>query len=170
MQNLAELHLVYYLKVISYGHISVIKAASYILFYYFHCHYSNCLIDVANYLTKVINAKQDGGRLNLTARCGFSKTLFSQREGKILFFCKFLIIEKHIFPEIFIENPQVVWKICGHLSSILATFINLLDFSHFLLANKLMNQRITDDVSIILPSTYYKPTINRFFNNFIKLY
>ena len=43
--------------------------------------------------------------------CGFSKNVSSKERVKPWFFMTFKIILKHIFPESFIEFPQVVQKI-----------------------------------------------------------
>ena len=42
---------------------------------------------------------------------GFSKSVFSKEREKPWFFVTFDIILRHIFPENFIEFPQVVQKI-----------------------------------------------------------
>ena len=43
--------------------------------------------------------------------CGFSKSISSKKREKPWFFVTFNIILRHIFPENFIEFPQVVQKI-----------------------------------------------------------
>ena len=60
--------------------------------------------------------------------CGFFKNVSSIERVEPWFFVTFNIILKHIFPESFIEFPQVVRKIRRNYLSILAIFIN---FSHF---------------------------------------
>ena len=61
------------------------------------------------------------GGVNLTT-CGFSKNVYSKERTKPWFFMIFNIILRHIFPEDFIEFPQVVQKILGNYLSILANF------------------------------------------------
>ena len=56
--------------------------------------------------------------------CGFSKIVSSKEGVKPCFFVTFNIILKHIFPENFIDFPQVVQKIWRISLSILAIFIN----------------------------------------------
>ena len=51
-----------------------------------------------------------GGQFELPP-CGFSKSVSSKEREKPWFFVTFNIILRHIFPEKFIEFPQVVQKI-----------------------------------------------------------
>ena len=51
-----------------------------------------------------------GGGVSLTALCGFPKNVSSKERIKPWFFVTFNIIISHIFPENFIEIPQVVQK------------------------------------------------------------
>ena len=55
----------------------------------------------------MVNPKTAGG-INLTPPCGFSKSVSSKEREKPWFFVTFNIILRHIFPENFIEFPQVV--------------------------------------------------------------
>ena len=63
--------------------------------------------------------------------CGFSKIVSSEETLKPWFFVTFNIILKHIFPENFIEFPQVVQKIWRISLSILVIFINFPPFFGF---------------------------------------
>ena len=78
-------------------------------------------------------------------------------------FCDFNIIRSHIFPENFIEIPLVVQKIWRFSFSILTNFI---DFSDFL-TKKLMASVYNRWCQHLF---YIQPTLNRLFNNCIKLY
>ena len=75
--------------------------------------------------------------------CGFSKSVFSKEREKPWFFVTFNIILRHIFPENFIEFPQVVQKIWRNSLSILANFHQFSSifwifwiFWHYLLTKK----------------------------------
>ena len=72
-----------------------------------------------------------GGGVNLTPRYGFSKNLSAKERVKPCFFVTFDIIISHIFPENFIEIPQVVQKLLRIFLSILAIFIEFQQFSRF---------------------------------------
>ena len=63
--------------------------------------------------------------------CGFFKNVSSIERVEPWFFVTFNIILKDIFPENFIEFPQVVQKICRNTLSILANFINFNQFFEF---------------------------------------
>ena len=54
-----------------------------------------------------------------------------EREGENLLFCDFYIIISQIFPETFIEIPQVVQKILRFFHSMLPIFIDFLSFLTF---------------------------------------
>ena len=74
--------------------------------------------------------------------CGFSKIVPSKQRMKLWFFVTFNIISRHIFPENFIELPQVVQKIWRNSLSIVANFHQFSSFSwifwHYLVTKKLM--------------------------------
>ena len=63
--------------------------------------------------------------------CGFSKNMSSRNRVKPCYFVTFNIILRHIFPENFIEFPQVVQKIWRIFLSILVIFINFHRFFRF---------------------------------------
>ena len=77
--------------------------------------------------------------------CGFSKNVLSKGGVKPCFFVTFNIIISHIFPENFIEIPQVVQKIWRISLSILAVFIDFRRFLDFLI---FPCYRETNDVSL----------------------
>ena len=52
-----------------------------------------------------------GGQIDLPRPCDFSKSVYSKDRVKPWFFVTFNTILRHIFPENFIEFPQVVQKI-----------------------------------------------------------
>ena len=52
-----------------------------------------------------------GGGGQFDTPCGFSKSVSSKEREKPWFFVTFNIILRHIFPENFVEFPQVVQKI-----------------------------------------------------------
>ena len=52
-----------------------------------------------------------GGQFDPSSPCGFSKNVSSKERVKPWFFVTFNIILSNIFPENFIEFPQVVQKI-----------------------------------------------------------
>ena len=60
--------------------------------------------------------------------CGFLKNVSSIERVEPWFFVTFNIILKHIFPENFIEFPQVVQKIWRNSLPILAIFVNFPQF------------------------------------------
>ena len=71
----------------------------------------------------------EGGSLWPPNPCGFSKNVSSKDGVKPWFFVTFNIFISHIFPENFIEIPQVVQKIWTISMSILAIFIDFHQFS-----------------------------------------
>ena len=82
------------------------------------------------------------------------------------FFLTFSIIIKHIFPEDFIEIRQFVQKIWIISLSILANFINFLDFLTFPCYKE------TNDVGLYQMMSaffHFQHTSDRLFNNCIKL-
>ena len=79
----------------------------------------------------LFNPKIAGG-----GHCGFSKKVFSRERVKPCFFVTLNIIISHVFPENFIEIPQVVQKIWIFSPSILTVFIDFSDFSHFVVVKK----------------------------------
>ena len=78
----------------------------------------------------VLNPKTAGGSI-WPPPCGFSKNVSSKERVKRWFFVAFDIVLKYIFPENFIEFPQVVQKIWRNSLSILAIFINFSRFFGF---------------------------------------
>ena len=100
--------------------------------------------------------------------CVFSKIVSSKERVKSCSFGTFDIITSHTFRENFIKISQVVpkiWRIS--LSIYFHRFSSIFwTFWHFLITNKLMTSLITDDVSIF----HFQNTLNRLFNNCIKLY
>ena len=56
------------------------------------------------------NPKTAGGGSQFDPPCDFSKIVSSKERVKPLFFVTFNIIIRHIFPENFIEIPQVIQK------------------------------------------------------------
>ena len=61
---------------------------------------------------KKAGEEEGGGRLQFDPHlCDFSKIASSKEREKPWFFVTFNIILRHIFPENFIEFPQVVQKI-----------------------------------------------------------
>ena len=110
----------------------------------------------------------NGGRRGVDENdppCGFSKNVSSKGRVKPWFFATFNIISKHNSPENLIEFPQVVQKILRKSPSILAFFINFPQFSgffwHYLVTKKLM---------VSAYNRWCQHTLNRLFNNYIKLY
>ena len=77
---------------------------------------------------KQLGGKGNGGGGQFEPPCGFSNNVSSKERVKRCFFGTFNIIISHIFPENFIEIPQVDQKIWGIFLSILAIFI---DFDRF---------------------------------------
>ena len=82
------------------------------------------------------------GGVNLTPSCGFLKNVSSKERVKPWLFVTFNIILKHIFPENFIEFPQVVQKIWRNSLSILAKFDQFFGFL------TLLCYKETNDVSL----------------------
>ena len=83
-------------------------------------------------LRATINSKKTGS-VNLSPHppWGFSKNAFSGERVNPCFFVTFNIIASHIFPEDFIEIPQVIQKVLRFSSSILTIFIDFLNFLTF---------------------------------------
>ena len=102
--------------------------------------------------------------------CGFSKIISSKERVKLWFSVTFNIILKDIFSENFIEFPQVVQKIWRNSLSVLANFHQLssifLIFWHYLVTKKLMTSFITGMSGLF----HFQHSLNRLFNNCIKLY
>ena len=106
-----------------------------------------------------LNPKKAGEGVNLTplSTCKFSKNVSSKQRLKPCVFMTFNIIISYIFPENFIELPQVVQNIWRLSLSILAIFM---DFQ-------------TNDVSLWQMMSrffHFQYTLNRLFNNCIKSY
>ena len=78
-----------------------------------------------------LNPKMAGGVGQYAHPCAFSKYVSSKERVKAWFFVTFNIIISHIFPENFIEITQVVQNLWRISLSILAIFINFLDFLTF---------------------------------------
>ena len=113
--------------------------------YVFMC--VTCLLVHMFYMLPVLNPKTAGGSVNfapLPSPCGFLGNVFSKERVKPCFFVTFNIILRHIFPENFIEFPQVVQKIWTISLSILAIFIHFHRFfgyfKHYLVIKKLMSK------------------------------
>ena len=86
-----------------------------------------------------LNPKKAGGALTTPDPCGFSKSVSSKERVKPWFFVTFNIIISNIFPENFIEIPQVVHKIWSFSLPIFAIFIDFLTFPCY---------KETDDVNL----------------------
>ena len=88
----------------------------------------NNYLFLALFVLKVFNLKQlgwEGGGGSIWAPpCGSSKNVSSRERVNPWFFVTFYSIISHIFPENFIESPQVVQKIWRFYLSILTIFIN----------------------------------------------
>ena len=67
--------------------------------------------DTLAHLTLIYLGEGEGGCQIDLPPCGFLKNAFSIERVEPWFFVTFNIILKHIFPENFIEFPQVVQKI-----------------------------------------------------------
>ena len=106
-----------------------------------------------------------GGGVNLTSPCGFSKIVSSKKRVTPWFFVTFNIILRHIFPENFIEFPQVVQKIWRNSLSILANFHQFSSifwiFWHYLVTKKPMMSAYN---RWCLHFFYLQHTLNRLFN------
>ena len=76
-----------------------------------------------------VNCKKNRG--SIWRPCALFKNLFSRERVQPCFLVTFNIIISHIFPDDFIEHPQVVHKISGFPPSILTIFIDFLDFLTF---------------------------------------
>ena len=92
-------------------------------------------------------ASGGGRKVDLIPPCGFSKKVYLlKRWSNLVFFMTFNITLRRIFPENFIEFPQVVQKILKIYLSILANFHQFSSifwiFWHYLLTKK------TNDVSL----------------------
>ena len=90
----------------------------------------NIFLDVS-LIVLILNGKRGQLTLSLSlSLSGFLKNVFSKEKVKRCFFVTFNVISR-IFPEVFIEISQVVHKIWRFSSSVLAIFINFLDFLTF---------------------------------------
>ena len=78
-----------------------------------------------------LNPKMAGGESKYAPPCAFSKYVSSKKRLKAWFFVTFNIIISNIYPENFIEITQVVQNLWRISLSILAIFINFLDFLTF---------------------------------------
>ena len=117
----------------------------------------SCVITETNLYLTVKRLRRGGGVQIDPPPCGFSKNVSSKERVKPCFFLTFNIILRHIFPEKFIEFPQVAQKIWRNSLSILPIFINFPRFIGFfditLLQRNKWRQLIRDDVSIFSLST-----------------
>ena len=99
----------------------------------------NFLILTKNFLSLTLKKLGEGVS---NRPCEFSETVFSRERVYTWFFVTFSIITSYIFPENLIEVHQIVQKIWGFSSSILAIFAVFSDFLTIICCKK------TNDVSI----------------------
>ena len=99
----------------------------------------------------------------------FPKMCFLKRERvkPCFFFVTYNIIISNAFLENLIVIPQVVQEIWRIFPSILTIFINFSDFLIFPCCKETNNVTICQMMSAVF---YTQPTLNRLFNNCIKLY
>ena len=97
----------------------------------------------------------------------FFRNVFSRERLKLWFFVTFNIIIGYIFPENFIEIPQVVQKIWRFSPSMLTVFINFSYYWHFLVTKNLMTSAYNTRCQQFF---CFQSTLNRLFNNCVKLY
>ena len=81
----------------------------------------------------------------ISSFCGFTKNITSNQKVKPWFFVTFDIIIIHIFPDSFIEIPEIVQKIRRISLSILAIFVNFHQLFNFLIFSW---YKETNDVSL----------------------
>ena len=86
---------------------------------------------VIGFLKRLVAGKVGEGGHHFEPRCSFLKIVSSKQRVKPWVFVTFKIIIRHIFPENFIEIPQVVQKLWRISLSILAIFINFYQFFGF---------------------------------------
>ena len=84
----------------------------------------------------------------------FPKMCFSKKQRSPGFLGLFNIIISCIFRENFIAIPEAVQKLRRFCSSISTTFTNFSDFLTFPCYKETWRQHITDEIKILLPSTY----------------
>ena len=112
----------------------------------------------------------EGGNLTPPHPCSFPKNASSKERVEAWLFVTFNIIITDIFPENFIDIPQVVQNIWRLYLPILAIFVNLHwffgFFDIFLSQRNWWRQLITDDVGIF----HFQNTLNKLLNNCTKLY
>ena len=96
----------------------------------------------------------------------FRKMSFLER-GWNSVFVTFDIIKSHSFSEKFIEIPQVVQKIWRFSPSMLTVFINFSYYWHFLVTKNLMTSAYNTRCQQFF---CFQSTLNRLFNNCVKLY
>ena len=110
----------------------------------------------------------EGGNLTPpTQPCSFPKNASSKERVEAWLFVTFNIIITDIFPENFIDIPQVVQNIWRLYLPILAIFVNLHwffgFFDIFLSQRNWWRQLITDDVGIFSLSKYFKQIVEQLY-------
>ena len=111
-----------------------------------------------------------GGEGQFDTPCGLSKIVSPKPKVKPWSFVTFKIMIRHVFPENFIEIPQVVQKLWETSQSILDILIDFTNFSDFL---TFPCYKETNDANLKkMMSTFFhfQHTLNRLFNNCIKFY
>ena len=93
---------------------------------------------IVNHDVNILNSNRKTAGELIWLLCGFSKKVSYKERVKPWFFVTFNIIIGHIFPENLFKIPDVVQKIWTIYLSILAIFIDFLEFWHFLITKKLM--------------------------------
>ena len=99
----------------------------------------------------IINPKRLGEVISPVV---FPKMCFSKKQRSPGFLGLFNIIISCIFRENFIAIPEAVQKLRRFCSSISTTFTNFSDFLTFPCYKETWRQHITDEIKILLPSTY----------------
>ena len=131
-------------------HNGCYKRYRFIVILFFFC-FCPCSASVFLKHFLIFNLKRLGGS-QFDSPCCFFTNVSPKKRLKPYLFVTFNIIISHIFPENFIEIPQVVQKILRLSMSILAIFINFHHFFGFfnisLLQRNKWYELITDDVSI----------------------
>ena len=117
----------------------------------------------------LLTLKKLGGQFDppLPHPCSFPKNVSSKERVEAWLFLTFNIIITDIFPENFIDIPQVVQKMWRLYLPILAIFLNLHIFfgffDIFLSQRNWWRQLITDDVGIFSLSTCFKQIVEQLY-------
>ena len=125
----AEISVIWLLILITYQGKKTLRSREISMLTLFEIHFRSLFLDFKKrrQCSEVTGGRGVGGQFD-PSPLWFSKNVSSKERVKPWFFVTFNIILRHMFPENFIEFPQVVQKIWRNSLSILANFHQFFGF------------------------------------------